>query len=117
MHLKFLIKLILIFLFVIINPIVTFSAEILQVKDPTTILIGDQNRNLVVHLYCVQIDEKNELNALDLLKKNFPRGTSVKIKPYGLNDENLIAKVYKLKEDIEMSELLQSYNLAKDSCN
>ncbi len=99
-----------------INPIKTYSAEILQIRNTKNILIGDQNRNLSIKLFCSNVEKFNESVALDLLQKNFPRGTKVRIKPIGLTDNQIEAKVFRLNSGIEMSDLLFSNNLSKDNC-
>ena len=104
---------ILIFLF----PLLTYSAELLQINDSKNILVGDQNRSLSIKLYCTEIAAKDEESATDLLKRNFPRGTKVKIKPFGLTTNKLLAKVYNIESEIEMTELLNNFNLADDNCN
>ena len=93
------------------------SAEILQINNSNTILIGDQNRNLSINLVCSDVDIEDESAALDLLRTNFPRGTKVKIKPFGYKDDYLLAKIYKLEEDIEMNELLNINNLSDKICD
>ena len=100
-----------------INPIIVNSAEILQINSSNTVLIGDQNRNILVHLFCIEVDAANDLKAKALLQKNFPRGTKVKIKPIGFKDQNLLAKIYKLDENIEMNELLHTNNLSDQICD
>ena len=73
-----------IFFLVVLYPIRTYSAEILQINNSTSILVGDQNRDLSIKLFCVEINnEDDEKIALNLLKKEFPRGSKVKIKPIG----------------------------------
>ena len=104
-------------IFFFVQPANLNSAEILQIKNSNTILIGDQNRNLSINLVCSVVDLKNEKTALDLLRKNFPRGTKVKIKPIGFKDQNLLAKIYKLDENIEMNDLLHTYNLSDQICD
>tara|TARA_B100000963_G_scaffold314840_1_gene293615 strand:+ start:96 stop:476 length:381 start_codon:yes stop_codon:yes gene_type:complete len=108
--------LIVFFLFIIIFPIDAYSAELLQINDINTILVGDQNRSLYLSLYCVDISEKDEEKATELLKSNFPRGTKVKIKPYGSNGSRLMAKVFKVDGEIEMTELLNTFNSSKKNC-
>ncbi len=100
-----------------VNPIIANSAEILQINTSSTVLIGDQNRNILVSLSCIKVEESNELKAKNLLKKNFPRGTKVKIKPYGKTDNYLSAKIYNLKNNREMTDLLISENLTNDYCS
>ena len=85
---KLSIFLIVIFLFVF-NPLVVNSAEILQIKSSNTILVGDQNRNLTIGLFCVDVNENDELEATNLLRREFPRGSKVKIKPFCLKENVL----------------------------
>ena len=110
---SFLIILILIFG----SPAYLNSAEILQINDSKTIIIGDQNRNLSINLVCSNVNLENEIAALELLRIKFPRGTKVKIKPLGFKDNNLLAKIYKLNENIEMNQLLYTNNLSDQVCD
>jgi len=93
------------------------SAEILQINDLNNIIIGDQNRNLTINLVCSDVDLEDESAALELLRKKFPRGTKVKIKPLGFKKNNLLAKIYKLNENIEMNQLLYTNNLSDQLCD
>ena len=44
-------------------------------------------------MFCVEInDEDDEEIAINLLKKEFPRGSKVKIKPIGFKENILLAK-------------------------
>lgn len=99
-----------------ISPVIVNSAEILQITNSNTILIGDQNRNLQVKLFCINVEKDNETKAINILKKKFPRGTKVKIKPFGLKEVNLLAKIYSLKDDIEMTDLLITNKLSDNTC-
>ncbi len=106
-----------IFFLVILYPIRTYSAEILQINNSSSILVGDQNRDLAIKLFCIEIkNEDDEKIALNLLKKEFPRGSKVKIKPFGFKDNILIARVFDLNETKEMSDLLIAKNLSKEKC-
>ena len=99
------------------KPVYLYSAEILQINDSKTVIIGDQNRNLSINLVCSNVNLEDEIAALELLKKKFPRGTKVKIKPLGFKNNNLLAKVYKLNENIEMSQLLYNNKLSEQICD
>ena len=102
---------------VIFFPIRTYSAEILQINNSSSILIGDQNRDMAIKLFCVEIKNKDdEKIALNLLKKEFPRGSKVKIKPIGFKENILVAKVFDINETKEMSNLLITKNLSKETC-
>ena len=113
---KYLSKFILIIYLIVINPQIVNSAEILQIKSSNTIVVGDQNRNLIVELFCVDVNENNELEATNLLKSEFPRGSRVKIKPFGFKDNVLLAKVFNIQGTKEMTELLVAKDLTSKIC-
>jgi len=114
--LKKLSKLLIIICLVVVNPVIANSAEILQIKSSNTILVGDQNRNLTIGLFCVDVNEIDELEATNLLKSEFPRGSKVKIKPFGFKDNVLLAKVFNIKGTKEMAELLVAKDLTSEIC-
>ena len=113
---KKLLQIILIMIFLSLYPIKTNSAELLQINDLDTILVGDQNRSLYLSLYCIDINENEKENATKILKRNFPRGTKVKIKPYGSNGSRLLAKIFRVDDDTEMTELLNTFNSLEKNC-
>ena len=101
---------------IVLNPVIVNSAEILQIKSSSTILVGDQNRNLTIGLFCVDVNENDELEATNLLKSEFPRGSKVKIKPFGFKDNLLLARVFNIRGSKEMSELLVAKDLTSKIC-
>ena len=109
-------KFLIIVFLIVLNPLVVNSAEILQIKSSNTILVGDQNRNLTIGLFCVDVNENDELEATNLLKSEFPRGTKVKIKPFGFKENVLLAKVFDIKVNKEMTELLFAKDLTREYC-
>ena len=109
-------KFLIIIFLIVLNPLVVNSAEILQIKSSNTILVGDQNRNLTIRLFCVDVNENYELEATNLLKSEFPRGTKIKIKPFGSKEDLLLAKVFDIKGNKEMTELLAAKNLMRENC-
>ena len=109
-------KILIIVCLLVLNPLVVNSAEILQIKSSNTILVGDQNRNLTIGLFCVDVKENDELEATNLLKSEFPRGSKVKIKPFGFKDNLLLAKVFNIKGNKEMTEILVAKDLASEIC-
>ena len=114
---KNIIYLLIIVFLIVFNPIRASSAEILQINNSSSILVGDQNRDLSIKLYCVKINnEDDEKIAVNLLKKEFPRGSKVKIKPVGFKENILIAKVFNINKTKEMSQLLIAKNLTKETC-
>ena len=78
--------------------------------------MGDQNRNLTIGLFCVEVNENDEIEATNLLKSEFPRGSKVKIKPFGFKENVLLAKVFNIKGTKEMRELLVTKNLSSEFC-
>ena len=114
---KKIISLLIIFYLIVFNPIETSSAEILQINNSSNILVGDQNRDLSIKLFCVDInDMEDEEIAVNLLKREFPRGSKVKIKPMGFKENILVARVFNISETKEMSELLIAKDLTKETC-
>ena len=109
-------KILIIVCLLALNPIIVNSAEILQIKSSNTILVGDQNRNLTIRLFCVDVNEYDELEATNLLKNEFPRGSKVKIKPFGFKENVLLAKVFNIKGTKEMTELLFEQDLTGEIC-
>ena len=109
-------KLLIIISLFVIHPVIVNSAEILQIKNSNTILVGDQNRNLTIGLFCVDVNENDELEATNLLKSEFPRGSKVKIKPFGFKENLLLAKVFNIKDTKEMTELLVAKDLTSEIC-
>ena len=101
---------------IVLNPLIVNSAEILQIKSSNTILVGDQNRNLTIGLFCVDVNENDEIEATNLLKSDFPRGSKGKIKPFGFKENVLLAKVFNIKGTREMTELLITKELTSEIC-
>ena len=113
---KKILNIFLIVVVLVIYPINTYSADLLQINDFKTILVGDQNRSLYLSLYCVDINENEQEKATEILKKNFPRGTKVKIKPYGSNGNRLLAKIFRVDDETEMAELLNTFDSSEKNC-
>ena len=109
-------KILIIVCLLVLNPVIVNSAEILQIKSSNTILVGDQNRNLTIRLFCVDVNENHELAATNLLKSEFPRGSKVKIKPFGSKENVLLAKVFNIKSNKEMTDLLVAKDLTSEIC-
>ena len=115
-ELKKLSKFLIIVSLIVLNPVIVNSAEILQIKSSNTILVGDQNRNLTIRLFCVDVNKNDELEATNLLKSEFPRGSKVKIKPFSFKEDVLLAKVFNIKGNKEMTELLVVNDLTSKIC-
>ena len=113
---KKLLKIFIIGCLIVLNPLIVNSAEILQINSSNTILVGDQNRNLTIRLFCVDVNENDELEATNLLKSEFPRGSKVKIKSFGFKENLLLARVFNMRGTKEMTELLFAKDLTSEIC-
>ena len=109
-------KILIIVCLIVLNPVIVKSAEILQIKSSNIILVGDQNRNLTIGLFCVDVNDNDEFEAINLLKSEFPRGSKVKIKPFGFKENLLLAKVFNIKGTKEMTQLLVAKDLTNEVC-
>ena len=109
-------KILIIIFLIFLNPLEVNSAEILQIKSSNTILVGDQNRNLTIRLFCVDVNKNDELEATNILKSEFPRGSKIKIKPFGFKENVLLAKVFDIKGSKEMTDLLVAKDLIRENC-
>ena len=109
-------KILIIIFLIFLNPLEVNSSEILQIKSSNTILVGDQNRNLTIRLFCVDVNKNDELEATNILKSEFPRGSKIKIKPFGFKENVLLAKVFDIKGSKEMTDLLFAKDLIRENC-
>ena len=109
-------KILILVCLIFLNPLIVNSAEILQIKSSNTILVGDQNRNLTIGLFCVDVNENDEFEATNLLKSEFSRGSKVRIKPFGYEENVLLAKVFNIKGTKEMTELLVAKDFTSEIC-
>ena len=92
------------------------SAEILQVRSSSVLLIGDNNRNYTVKIACAEISPDSEEIAINWLKKQLPRHTKVNLRPKGVFEGVLIAKVFPINSDIDITEKYINEGLATNEC-
>ena len=106
----------LIFLFSLIFSFKVNSAEVLQITNSSTLLIGDHNRNYTIRIACLVVDPSNESNAIDTLEKILPRHTKVNLKPKGSQNGVLISKVLRIDDNKDISLDLIDRGIAKSDC-
>ncbi len=92
------------------------AAEVLQVSSSSVLLIGDNNRTYTVKIACTEVSPDLEEKSVEWLKKQLPRHTKVNLKPKGLVDGLLVAKVIPFNSNIDISEKYINEGLAKDKC-
>ena len=98
-------------------PFSSSAAEVLQIRDSTNLQIGDRNRSYTVKLACVEVEPEKELSAMSWLKSNLKRGKKVNIKPEGLINGSLLARVIIIESKLELGNSLVENRLAKSTCD
>ena len=93
-----------------------FSAEVLQVTSSSVLLIGDNNRTYTVKIACTEISPDLEEISINWLKKQLPRHTKVNLKPKGIEDGALVARVIPFNSSVDISEKYISEGLANKKC-
>ena len=106
----------LIVILILLSPEKIFSAEVLQVKDSRTLLIGDQNRNYSVRLSCIEIEPSKEKEAKIYLQSILPRHSKVNLKPKGSFEGLLISRVIKIGSDDDIGTQIVSKGFAFPNC-
>ena len=92
------------------------SAEVLQVKDSSTLQIGDQNRIYKVTIACIAVEPEKEDLAYKWLKSELPRRSRVNLQPIGYNEGYLISKVIKIESNKDISKSMELHGLAVSKC-
>ena len=97
-------------------PTSIYSAEVLHVKNSSTIIIGDQNRNYTVKIACIEVNPSKDKLAVNHLESILPRHTKVNLKPRGSSEGVLISKVIKISSQMDIGSDLESSGFASYSC-
>ena len=93
-----------------------YAAEILQVSNSSVLLVGDNNRTYTVKIACTEISPDLEERSVIWLKKQLPRHTKVNLKPKGIVDGVLVAKVIPFKSNMDITEQYFNEGLATNNC-
>ena len=72
------------------------AAEVLQVRGPALLQLGDGNRSYAVQLACVQVPPDSQLQAKAWLRKQLPRHSRVNLRPLGQREGVLLARISRL---------------------
>ena len=102
--------------FLTLKPFSLNAAEVLQITNSSTLLIGDQNRNYTVKIACLDLDPSKESYIIDYLKSELPRRSRVNLKPKGSQDGVLIAKIISIENNIDVGDMIVAKEWAKPSC-
>lgn len=79
------------------------AAEVLQVRSPSLLQVGDGNRSYTVELACMAPIESQRDQALVWLRQQLPRRSRVNLRPIGNRDGILLARVQKLAANEDLS--------------
>jgi hypothetical protein len=89
------------------------AAEVLQVRGPTLLQLGDRNRSYSVELVCLEVPPTQSESAVNWLRKHLPRRTRVNLQPLGEHDGLLMARVQPLNDESDLASALISAGLAQ----
>lgn len=87
----------------VLAPGVAAAAELLQVRSPSLLQVGDSNRSYTVELACMTPIDAERDQALAWLRQQLPRRSRVNLRPIGNHDGILLARVQKLGADQDLS--------------
>ena len=93
-----------------------WAAEVLQVRTPSLLQVGDHNRTYTVELPCLSVPEGEEAAAVAWLRQQVPRRRRVNLRPVGSRDGQLLARVTPIGESQDLSAGLVAAGLARDAC-
>ena len=68
------------------------------------LLIGDHNRTYTVKIACAEVSNDLEKNAINWLRSELPRHSKVNLRPKGLVDGVLVAKVISMETGLDITE-------------
>ena len=87
----------------VLAPSMAAAAEVLQVRSPSLLLVGDSNRTYTVELACMAPIASERDQALAWLRGQLPRRSRVNLRPIGNRDGILLARVQKLGSSEDVS--------------
>ena len=74
------------------------AAEVLQVRGPSLLQLGDGNRSYAVELACVHVPPDSQQQAMAWLRQQLPRHSRVNLRPLGQSQGVLLARISRLGE-------------------
>ena len=98
-------------------PLPVEAAEVLQVRGPRLLQIGDGNRSYAVELACLQVESTAAEAAERWLRRELPRRSRVNLRPIGSRDGQLLARITRLGDGEDLSGRLIAAGLARDDAD
>jgi len=96
----------------VLGPSPAPAAEVLQVRGPTLLQVGDHNRSYPVALACVQVPAEQQEAATAWLRQALPRRARVNLRPIGQKDGTLLAQVSRIGTSQTLGDGLVAAGLA-----
>lgn len=106
--------LVLVLMLIAVSP--ASAAEVLQVRAPSLLQVGDHNRTYTVELPCLSVPDGGDAAAVAWLRERLPRRRRVNLRPVGSRDGQLLARVTPIGETVDLSTGLVNAGLAQSSC-
>ncbi|WP_254938964.1 hypothetical protein [Cyanobium sp. Morenito 9A2] len=97
----------------LLSPSASWAAEVLSVRGPTRLQVGDRNRVYGVRLPCVRVSPPQEAAAINLVRQKLPRHSRVNLRPVGTSDGELLARVTVLSGGEDLGHVLVAAGLAE----
>ncbi|MCS5692696.1 nuclease [Cyanobium sp. FGCU-6] len=101
------------FLLLLVLPNAVDAAQVLQVRGPTLLQIGDGNRSVPVELACVSVPAARSAEAVAWLRRELPRQTRIQLRPVSQHDGRLVAQVQRLDSLSDLGAGLAAAGLAE----
>lgn len=100
----------------VVQPLLTQAAEVLQVREATLLQVGDRNRNYSVRLACIDVSPDDQQQAVAWLRQALPRRRRVNLRPEGTVDGLLLARVTPIGDEQDLGAALVDEGLAQSTC-
>ena len=102
---------------IFVSPVYLAAAEILQIKNANTLLVGDNNRTYTIRISCLDFESENKESIYELIKNELPRHSRINIRPIGSEEGILLAKVFSIGSKTEISHIIEGKGLGHSSCS
>ena len=103
-------------LLILIQPLQSLAAEVLQVRTATLLQVGDRNRNYSVQLACVEVSPEDQQRAQQWMRQALPRRRRVNLRPEGSAEGVLLARVTPIGDELDLGAALVQEGLAHITC-
>ena len=100
-----------------LSPVCLAAAEVLQIQNANTLLVGDNNRTYTIRISCLKFESEDKESIYQAIKNELPRHSRINIRPIGSDEGILLAKVFSIGSETEISQIIESKGLGHYSCS